>query len=172
MKTLYIVLLIVFINLQLIYAQSANRKSTDIQISVNTESIEKTIQPQDLVVEISKNYLGRPGFMSIGIENVNAGLTLVSSKLNNDDLWLINSSTSSTNEKVIAWEFDEENSRILLYPYNWNSPYILELNIQVNLKNLSLIENYDNANVILTSEISNELVDALPTGNGNVIQIK
>ena len=172
MKTLYIVLLIVFINLQLIYAQSANRKSTDIQISVNTESIEKTIQPQELVMEINKNIQGQPGFMSVGFENVESGLTLVSAKLNNDELWLINSAASSTNEKVIAWDFDEENSRLVLYPYNWNSPYVLELNIQVNLKNLSSIENSDNANVILTSKLSNEMVDALPTGNGNVIQIK
>ena len=171
MKTLYIVLLLFFVNLQFLNAQNANRKSTDIQINVNTESIEKTIQPQELLVEINKNIQAKPGYMSIGIENVDAGLTLVGAKLNNEELWLINSATSSTNEKVVAWDFEEENSRLVIYPFNWNSPYLLDLKIQVNLKNLSSIENNNNVTVVLTSQLLNELVEALPTGNGNVIQI-
>ena len=172
MKILYIVSLVILINLQLIYAQNSNRKTSDIQINVNTESLEKSIQPQELLVEINKNIQVTPGFMSIGIENIESGLTLVSAKLNNEDLWLINSTASSTNEKVVAWNYDKENSRLVIYPYSWNSPYILDLNIQVNLKNISSIEDNTSTSIVLTSEISGRLFDALPTGRGNEIQIR
>jgi hypothetical protein len=172
MNKLYVVFFVFLIGFQLITAQNSNRKTSDIQINVNTESIEKTIQPQELLVEINKNIQAKPGYMSIGIENIDMGLTLVGAKINNEELWLINSAISSTNEKVIAWDFDEENSRLVIYPFNWNSPYLLDLKIQVNLKNLSSIDNNNNVTVILTSQLSNELVDALPTGNGNDIQIR
>ncbi len=47
MKKLYIVSLVILINLQLLYAQNINRKTSDLQINVNTESLEKSIQPHD-----------------------------------------------------------------------------------------------------------------------------
>ncbi|MCK5032341.1 MAG: hypothetical protein KAS18_01875 [Calditrichia bacterium] len=172
MKKLYIVSLVILINLQFLYAQNINRKTSDLQINVNTESLEKSIQPQELLVEINKNIQVTPGFMSIVIENLESGLTLVSAKLNNEDLWLINSTASSTNEKVVAWNYDKENSSLIIYPYNWNSPYILDLNIQVNLKNISSIDSNTSTAIILATELGGSLFEALPTGRGNNIQIR
>lgn len=172
MHKLYVVFLVLLFNLQFLNAQGTNQKTSEIQINVKTESIEKSIQPQELSLEINKNNQETPGFLSIEIENIESVLTLVSVKRNNEDLWLLNSSTASSNEKVIAWEFDKENSRIIVYPYNWNSPYTLDLNIQVNLKNISSIENNISTSIVLTTEMSGGLFDALPTGRGNEIQIR
>jgi hypothetical protein len=172
MHKLHVVLLVFLINLQFINAQSINQKTSEIQINVKTESIEKSIQPQELSLEISKNNQETPGFLSLGIENVESELTLVSAKLNGEELWLIKATTSSTNNKVVVWDFDKENSSLIIYPYNWNSPYVLDLNMQVNLKSISSIESNTSTSIVLTAEISSELFDALPTGRGNEIQIR
>lgn len=167
-----IIFLILIFNLQILIAQNNNRTTSEIQINVLTESLEKTKQPQELSIEVNKNNLESPKNISISIEDVQSNLTLVSAKLNNQDLWLINSTTAANNEKVVAWNFDEETDQIQLFPFNWNSPYILELNIQVNLKNLSALENQQSTNIILTSELSSGIYEALPTGNGSEIQLR
>jgi hypothetical protein len=172
MKKLCVVFLLLLINNQLLTAQNTNRRTSDIQINVKTESLEKSIQPQQLLCEINKNNQETPLSLSIGIENVDSDLTLVSAKINNTDLWLINSTVAATNDKVIAWNFDKENSRLLIYPYSWNSPYVLDLDIQVNLKNISSIETNSTTSITLTSELRSGLVDALPAGRGNEIQIR
>jgi len=172
MNKFYIVFLVFLINLQILTAQNNNRSTSEIQINVKTESLEKTIQPQELSVEINKNNQETPGFLSIGFDDIESSLTLVSAKLNNVDLWLINTTTSATNEKVVAWNFDKENSRLVIYPYSWNSPYILDLNIQVNLKNISSVKSNTSTAIILTTELRGSLFDALPTGRGNEIQIR
>ena len=172
MKNFYIVFLVFLINLQIVQGQNATQRTSEIQINVKTESLERTIQSQQLSLEINKNNLEKPGYLSIAIEDIETALTLVSAKLNNEDLWLINSRTSSSNEKVIAWNFDKENSRLEIYPYNWNSPYILDLNIQVNLKNISSIESNTSTTISLNTELGGSLFEALPTGRGNIIQIR
>ena len=166
-----IIYLILLFNLQILLAQNSNQKTSDIQINVLTESLEKTKNPQQLSLEINKNTLTTPGYLSINFENVDAILTLVTAKLNNQELWLINNSTSANNDKVLAWNFDKDSQQLYLYPHDLNSTYILEINIQVNFKNVSAIENQQSATIILTSEISGQTFEALPTGNGSEIQL-
>lgn len=167
-----IICFIILFNLQFLLAQNSNQKTSDIQINVITESLEKTKNPQQLTIEINKNTLNTPANLSVEIENVDADLTLVSAKLNNQDLWLINTSTSANNDKVLAWSYDKETQQLKLYPYNWNSTYILEIDVQVNMKNISQIENQQSTNIILISEISGGTFEALPTGNGSEIQLR
>jgi len=149
-----------------------NQKTSDIQINVKTESLEKTKQAQQLSLEINKNSLDTPEYLSITIDNIESILTLVSAKRNNEDLWLLNSSSPSSNEKVISWNFDKEKSQLNIYPYNWNSAYVLDLNIQVNFKNISSIESETSTTIILTAELGGRLFEALPSGEGNNIQIR
>jgi len=172
MNKFFVVFFILLLSFQFLKAQNSNRKTSEIQINVKTEALEKTLQPQELSCEINKNNQETPGYLSIGIENIDSDLTLVSAKLRDEDLWLINSTVSSTNENVVAWNFDKENSRLVIYPYRWNSPYVLDLNIQVNVKNIPLIENISIATVSLIIELSGGLFEALPSGQGNEIQIK
>jgi len=172
MQKFYIVIIVFLVSIQVIFAQNENPKTSDIQINVKTESLEKTKQPQQLSVEINKNSLDTPEYLSISIDNIESVLTLVGVKRNNEDLWLLNSSSPSSNEKVIAWNFDKENSQLNIYPYNWNSTYVLDLNIQVNFKNISSIESETTTTIILTAELGGRLFEALPSGQGNNIQIR
>lgn len=172
MKKFYIIIIVFLVNIQLLYAQNDNPKTSDIQINVKTESLEKTKQAQQLSLEINKNSLDTPGYLSIAFDNIESVLTLVSAKRNNEDLWLLNSSSPSSNEKVINWNFDKENSQLNIYPYNWNSTFVLDLNIQVNIKNISSIESETSTTIVLTTELGGSLFEALPTGQGNNIQIR
>lgn len=172
MKKIIILLIFLLFGLQTTNAQNTNQKTAEIQISVKTEFLEKKIQSQQLLVEINKNNNDTTGYFGIEIKNTESTLTLVSAKRNNEDLWLLNSKSSVANENVLAWNFDKNNSKLILYPYNWNSPYLLDLNIQVNLKNISTIESNSSPEIILTAEVEGKLFEANPTGQGNKIQIR
>ena len=172
MKKYYIIIIAFVVFIQVMYAQNDIQKTSDVQIDVKTEFLEKTKQPQQLSVQINKNSFETPGYFSIALDNIESVLTLLSAQRNNEDLWLLNSTSASSNEKVITWNFDKENSRLNIYPYNWNSTYVLDLNIQVNFKNISSIENETSTIVVLTAELGGSLFEALPSGEGNNIQIR
>ena len=172
MKILYFLIFVLFFNIYALFSQDANQKTSNIQINVKTEFLEKTKLSQQLSLEIDKNTLDIPEFLSITFDNIESVLTLISAKRNNEDLWLLNSSSASSNEKVINWNYDKENSRLFLYPYNWNSTYVLDLNIQVNFRNVSGLENVNSTNIVLNTELNGNILEALPTGRGNNIQIR
>ncbi len=169
LKIFIIIILIVPLFLQ---AQTSYPQTSDIRFDVNTESLELTNKPQELAITIDKLNQEKPGSIKIDFEKIESVFTLISARLNGEELWLIKTNTSATNPKVLAWNFDKTDLKLVLYPSNWASPYSIELLIQVNIKNSSSMKDIESDIVNLKCELASGTFEALPSGNGNEIQIK
>ena len=168
----YFIICVLIISSTFISAQNSNPTTNDIQYSVLSESIEKTNEAQELIIEIRKNTIETPNYIVVSLENMDSFLTLFEAKLDNEDLWLLKSNVASKDEKIIAWDYDKKTSQLFIYPYNWKTNYTLELNIQVNIKDISSVENKNSERVVVTADINDQLLNASATGRGNEIQIR
>jgi len=163
--------IIVFFLLFLVSNMSA-QSSSDLTFEVLNDSLELTNKSQEISIQITNQMLRTPQSYSIAFENIECNWMLIDVKLNGEKLWLIKANTLATNEKVIAWNFDKRNSKLILYPYSWNSPYVLELIVQVNIKNSSSDKNKSSAEITLNAELGDVTIEAMPTGRGKNIEIK
>lgn len=157
---------------QSVISQQVTEPTTDVLIEVKNETLEITVAPQNLSLELTKSSLEYPQSFSLSFENSESIFTLVNAELNEEKLWLLQSSSSANNEKVLTWNFDKDESKLTLYPYNWSSPYVLKLDVQVNLKKTHNLKKDNNEKINLIMELNDRLLEATPNGRGNQFTFK
>ena len=88
--------------------------------------------------------------LSIRLEKIDAVLNLLAAKANNEPLWLIRTDSVVNRENVIAWDYDRTTANLILYPANIKNPFVLDLEIQINLNKPESIDT--NLEYILKSD--------------------
>ncbi len=153
-------------------AQTVIPKNSDIKIEVKTDTLQITANPQIISIEITKEAVENPHSFRIKFNKIESFWTLINASLNGEKLWLIQANSSATNEKVLAWNYDKNESKLILFPFRWSTPYYLEIDVQINMKNISSLKKETAAKVNLLAELPEGLFEAMPVGDGNVISLK
>lgn len=143
----------------------------DIKIVVNTESINYTQESQQISLDIIKETVESPKFFRISMDQIVSIITPINIRLNGEKLWLIKSDSASINKNVLAWNYANNGSNLLLYPPDWEDFYTLQLDVQINIKYKENVTIDNSVKINLFAELSQGLAEATATGRGNEITI-
>jgi hypothetical protein len=153
-------------------SQQVKPVTADIALEVITQSLKLSQEPQRLVLKISCQSAQEIQCFDLKLTTVQAIWSVVSATLNDQSLWLIKSGMSVNQDKILAWDFSTEDSKLSLFTHPWQVPYVLQLELQVNLKNINeLSEDYAD-NLILESIMSGESFQCSTIGRGNRINFE
>ena len=98
--------------------------------------------------------------------------TLVSARLNNESIWLVNADSKSERENVLAWNYDAEQSLLRLYPSDWQSGYDLELTVRVSILQPGLVKKSDTRSIALEADLGGTKYHCSPSGSGSDMTFK
>ena len=104
--------------------------------------------------------------------NSSANWSLISALLNGESLWLLQSDSASDNDRVLAWNSNKNESNFLLYPSDWQTIFTLDLEIQINLMNISSLTIDSQDQIILDAIYNGITYECITSGRGNTIIFK
>lgn len=150
------IILVIGLSLVSLFAQDNLPVYSAVQYEVRADSLLKTNQPQDVTISISCNSSGGLDAYEIKIYDLKVLWTLVSAKLNDEAIWLVNAKSKSENEKVVAWHYDKDQNLLRFYPVDWQSGYSLELTVRASILQPALLENNDSKIVSLETDVGGQ----------------
>jgi hypothetical protein len=153
-------------------AQTERPTTYDLTIEVLNEALKSNKDPQIISAIIQCGSAQDLQVLTLKMNNLKSVWSVISAKLNEQALWLIKSDVSANNEKVLAWNHETGSSELKLYPSVWQVPYVLELEIQINVTNTnrSLKEQSETLNMEAT--ISGVSYRCAADGRGNQLNIE
>jgi hypothetical protein len=154
------------------YAQVIKPATTEIRHEVLDELIDVDQEDQTLNLQVTSLISAGVQYFNIGFEKIPARWSLISAQLNGETLWLVKANIHPGNEKVLAWDYNPDSKEIRLYPHGWPAPYVLDLQIQLNIEGVVDTEQISDDNVLLEAELSAGAYLATPTGRGNKISLR
>jgi len=166
-------IILVFFSFVLILGTSQSQQvkpiTTDIALEVITESLKLSQEPQELILKISCQSAHEIQTLGLKFDSVQTKWSVVSATCNDQPLWLIKSGMRVNQDNILAWEFFAEDSKLSLFTPPWQVPYVIQLELQVNLKNVdeNLKDYVDN--LILEAIIAGESFQCGTIGRGNRI---
>jgi len=146
--------------------------TSTIRLQVLTSELQKIKKPQSVSVEIQVDEPQPVTEFKLVLDRITAKLTPVRVRLNGVELWLINSKSGTTNDKVLTWNFDSVKSELHLLPGKWRVPYVLEMDLQVDLLAVDEIAALSSATFNLQAEVSGRSLEVSATGRGKNISLK
>ena len=99
-------------------------------------------------------------------------LRIVSAKLDNEDIWLVNADSKSDRENVLAWEYDSDQNLLRIFPSDWQSGYDLELMVRLNILQPGLVKKNDTKSIALEADIGGTKYKCSSRGTGNDMTFK
>ena len=167
-----ITLTIIFCFISILPAQQNKPTTSDISIEVITETIQITNKPQIILIRITCSSITDLQYLSMKYTNSSANWSLISALLNGESLWLLQSDSASDNDKVLAWNSNKNESNFLLYPSDWQTIFTLDLEIQINLMNISSLTIDSQDQIILDAIYNCITYECITSGRGNTIIFK
>jgi hypothetical protein len=155
-----------------LFAQQENLITSEIKFEVDSESLQITEKPQTISVKIACESAEVVQFYNLRFAETDAVWSLISARLNGDSLWLIQSNSAPSQNKVLSWETEKSKSHLILFPASWQSGYVLELEIQINLEHTSNIVNDTDEKILLGANLPSGSYESSPFGRGNRISFK
>ncbi len=167
-KSTHFLIVILVLTASFVAAQT----TSTIRLQVLTSELQKIKKPQSVSVEIQVNEPQPVTEFRLILDRVAAKLTPVKVRLNGADLWLINGNSGATNDKVLTWNFDTVKSELHLLPGKWRVPYVLEMDVQVDLLALDEIAASTSATFNVQADVAGRSLEVSATGRGNNISLK
>ena len=155
-----------------LYAQDTLPVNSAMQYEVQADSLLKSNQPQNLQIIISCNSSAGLNFYEIKINGLKVLWTLVSAKLNEQPVWLVNSNTRTDNNKVLAWYYDSEQSLLRLYPAEWEATYVLDLTVSASILQPAKLSKSDSKLVSLEADLGGQKFTCVTTESGGEMTFK
>lgn len=155
-----------------IFAQDAKPSTSALTFEVLNTSLKNNKEPQNIKILINCNDTQDIPSINLLMPQIKAMWSMVSTRLNGQSLWLIKSERGSNNANVLAWDLNAQESQLILYPGKWPTPYTLELEIQVNLKESEDSLNNTTATMIMEAVIAGRSYQCSPTGRGNQLSMQ
>ncbi len=155
-----------------LFAQQENLVTSAIKFEVVSESLQITEKPQTVSVKITCGSGDFGKFFNLRIAKTDAVWSLISARLNGDSLWLIQSNSAPSQNEVLSWETEKSKSQLILYPAAWQSAYVLDLEIQINLEQSSNIVKDTDEMILLGANLPSGSYECSPAGRGNRISFK
>ena len=143
-----------------------------VQYEVRADSLLKTNEPQDLIISISASSSGGLAAFELKIYDLKVLWTLVSAKLNDEPIWLINTDSKSDKQNVLAWKYESEENLLRLYPSDWQSGYNLELMVRLSILQPGSLANNDSKSIALEADLGGQRYQCSPSGSGNDMTFK
>jgi hypothetical protein len=153
-------------------AQDISTLSDAVRIENRTAEVQRSAEPQAVQIRLENAGLTNVQVCEISIENAAAVLTPLEIRKDGQPLWLIRSSAAATREKVIAWEFDQTENKLKIYPADWNNAGILEIDLELSLRDSASIETNTNYTIQADVRSGQDYLRAVPSGEGNQISFR
>jgi hypothetical protein len=143
-----------------------------VQYEVQADSILKTNEPQDMLISISCSSPGGLNAYEIKIDNLKVLWTLVSARLNEEPIWLLNADSKSDKDNVLSWNYDQGKNLLRLYPSDWQAGYDLEVIVSLSILQPALLVKNDSRIVTLETDIGGQKYKCFPRGSGGDMMFK
>ncbi len=154
-----------------LFAQQENLVISEINFEVVSESLQITKKHQTVSLRITCGSGEFVQFFNLRFAGTDPVLSLISARLNGDSLWLIQSNSAPSQNEVLAWEFENSKCQLILYPAAWQSTYVLDLEIQINLEHSSNIVKDTDETILLGANLPSGSYECSPAGRGNRISL-
>ena len=167
-----ITFLILMIYPFLLIAQDTKPTTSALTFEVLSTSLQMSKEPQNIRIIISCNGSQDIESLTLKMTQIKALWSVVSAKLNNQPLWLIKSENMSNKDDVLAWNLSAQDSELILFPNEWSTPYVMELEIQLNLNDPKISQKEASTNITMEASMAGESYHCSPTGRGNQLSVQ
>jgi hypothetical protein len=164
--------MVIGLSLVSLFAQDNLPVTSTVEYEVRADSLLKTNQPQELKILISCNSPGGQEAYEIKIYDLKVLWTLVSAKLNDEQIWLVNGDSKSENEQVLTWQNDSAQNLLRLYPADWQSGYRLEVTVRASILEPALLKRTGSRIVALETDSGGQKFQCSTTGSGRDMTFK
>ncbi len=142
-----------------------------VEYEVLTTDLQSNPDPQSLNLRINTTSVITVENIDIRLASNQGKLTLLYAEKSRTALWLIQSRENAARDNVLAWNYTDSTGTLRIYPFSYTEPYVLTLEIQVNLNQKTIpAENQQNSVMVETS-LPNGVFAATVTGRGNTITL-
>jgi biopolymer transport protein ExbD len=164
--------LILLVFTSTLIAQTVKTVTNNIKVEMLSESKNLEDGDQYIRVRLTCETPVTVNFYSLSFENTEARWTIVTAQKNSEELWLLKSSIKSNYDNVLAWTFDEETHQLQFYPPGWQIPYVLDIQLQMNLMNSEKTEKQFSDKLVVEADMETGVFSTSPTGRGNEITLR
>jgi hypothetical protein len=109
--------------------------------------------------------------IDIRLAGIPGKLTLLYAEKSGEALWLIQSLGNAARDNVLAWNYTDSTGTLRIYPFSYTDPYVLTLEIQLNLNEKNISEANQQNSVMVETLLPNGVFAATVTGRGNIITL-
>ena len=162
----------IFLSLISLYAQDNLPTYSAVQYEVQADSLFRSNEPQEVIISISSSSSPGPEAYELKIYDLKTLWTLVSAKLNNEAIWLVNADSKSDNQNVLSWNYDQELSLLRLYPPDWPSEYELEVTVRLSILEPGLVKKSNAKSLALEADLGGARFQCSPRGSGGDMSFK
>jgi hypothetical protein len=160
------------ISVSMLSAQAIKPNNSNIKLEVLNEDINPDEKNQIIRLQLTCETPEEVKSYFIRFEKTPARWAVVSAELNGESLWLLKTNARVTNGKALAWDFENNTDQLRLFPFNWQTPYVLDLQLQSDIHNHSKENDYSEEKVVLEADLESDIYTASPTGRGNIITVR
>ena len=171
-KSCRIIFLVIMIIPFVLLAQDTKPNTSALSFEVLNEALKMSKEPQSIKILLNCDGSQDLELVIIKMPQMQAIWSVVSAKFNDQLLWLIKSQSSSNNSNVLAWDLDKQNSELILYPNEWSTPYVLELDIQLNMKDIQDSQKDTDETINMEAVIAGVSYHCSPSGRGNQLRMQ
>ena len=155
------------------HAQDLLPARTDIVYEISADSLYPKNIPQDLSISVSNVSNEQIDVFILRLADIDDVVwTVVSAELDTQPLWLIMSDTRPERNDILAWEYDQENKNLKLYPPDKNTAYELTIVLRLNLLKPQGIQARSGKELVLLAQSGGSLSRCSAKGPGNKLTFR
>jgi hypothetical protein len=143
----------------------------DVRYEILTDSLEKNSKAQMLRLQINCTSSQAGQKYSLELKALSGLPVLVDASRDGTALWLIQSPIANSNNSVLSWQM-LDGGVIQFSPGTWNTPFRLDLTLQISPENIKDLQNLTDSQIGLKVLRNNTVYLATPSGRGNKIFLK
>ena len=166
------ILLIVAVMIFQAGAQNSAPIRSDISYEVSADSLLRNNSPQDLNLSITCGSSEDIETYLLSLSETEALWTVVSAELNGQPLWLIMNEGKAERNDILAWQYDQVENLLRLYPPPGINNYELNMVLRINLLRSNTIKKTSEKEVALEAQSRGVLTRCTTKGAGNRIAFK
>ena len=152
-------------------AQNTLPATALVEYEVLTTELQSNSQPQSIRLKINTTAAVTVNNIDINLTGNKGKLTLLYAERSETALWLLQSQENAARDNVLAWNYSDSTGILRLYPAPNSEPFVLTLEIQVNLNNKTSSEGNQQNSVMVEANLPNGMFAATATGRGNIITL-
>ncbi len=154
-----------------VFGQDQLPVTNQINIEVLSPSITISKQPQNMTIRIGANDAASLDFIALQLDSTQAVWTVLSARVDGQELWLVQSDVRPDKDNLMAWRYDSETQLLRIYPGQWPAGFELDLEVQLNLVNLRTAGEKISDRVVALASISSVVSRCSESGRGGLISL-